>query len=184
MPLALTSSSGTLCRSTSKPSPSRSLATTSADRAQSPGGLSDGIFTISPRKRVSASACSRTKSWIALSAGVIASPFFERHGLEVLDAHPVISRRHMWRQACPQGLVVEVGMQVGQDRAARTHPLDPVKRIVEAEMGRMGAIAQRVDDPQVQALEEGKARVRYLFYVRRVSERAEPEAERADLAVV
>src|SRR5271165_832208 len=121
MPLALTRLSGTLCRSTANPNSSRSLATAVAERSQSPGGLSEGTLTISARKRVSASACSRTKAWIALSTGVIAFPPIEPSGVEPLDAHAVISRRHMRRQAAAQGLVIEVRVQVRQDRAAWAH---------------------------------------------------------------
>jgi len=62
-------------------------------------------------------------------------------GVEALDAHSVISRRHMRRQLRAQGLVIEIRMQVGEDRATRTHRLDPRQSLVEAEMGRVGAIA-------------------------------------------
>ena len=51
-------------------------------------------------------------------------------------------------------------------------------------MGRVRTIAQRVDDPQVQAFEEGKARFGNAFDIRRVGERSEAKAERADVAVV
>ena len=51
-------------------------------------------------------------------------------------------------------------------------------------MGRVGAIAQGVDDPHIQAFEEGKARFGNTFHIRRISERAEAKAERGDLAVL
>ena len=48
----------------------------------------------------------------------------------------------------------------------------------------MGPIAQGVDDPHVEALQEGAARLGNAFHVRRIGERAEAKAERVDLAVV
>src|ERR1700691_508016 len=108
----------------------------------------------------------------------------EPSGVEALDAHPVISRRHMRRQPRAQGFVIEIGMQVGEDRAPRTYDLDPRQGLVEAEMGGVSAIAQGVDDPHVQASEKRAACLGNAFHIRGVSERPEAKAERADIAVV
>ena len=42
---------------------------------------------------------------------------------------PVIGRLDVRRQFPPQRLVVEIGMQVGQDRPLRLQPLDPGQRL-------------------------------------------------------
>ena len=39
--------------------------------------------------------------------------------------HAVIGRDHVWRQALTQHLVVQIGMHVGNDGAARLEALDP-----------------------------------------------------------
>ena len=52
------------------------------------------------------------------------SPQIDPSGVESLDAQPVKGRRHMRGQARAQSLVIEVGVQVGQDRAARAHRFD------------------------------------------------------------
>ena len=57
----------------------------------------------------------------------------------------------MGRQPAAQFLVVEVGVQVGQDRPPGLEPLDPGQRLVDAEMARMRRVAQRVDDPDIEA---------------------------------
>ena len=101
-----------------------------------------------------------------------------------LDAHPVISRRHIRRQLRAQRLIIEVGVQVGQDGVARTHLFDPLQGVVEAEMGGVRTIAQSVDDPHIQAFEEGKACFGNAFHIRCIGERSEAKTERADLAVL
>jgi hypothetical protein len=72
MPFFFVSSSGTGCRSTLKPASSRSLAAFSACARQSPGGLSEGVFTSSARKRVCASRLAARNAWI-LSRAVMVS---------------------------------------------------------------------------------------------------------------
>ena len=69
-------------------------------------------------------------------------------------------------------------MQIGQNRTPRTHPLDPSERFVETEMRGMRGVAQSVDDPDVETLEERQARVGNAVDIRRIGERADPEAER------
>src|SRR5208337_739299 len=180
MPFALTSASATLCRSTANPRPSSSLATVSAERSQSPGGLSEATLTISARKRASSSRCSRTKARIAFSTDMSSS----LSAGEALDAHPVIGRDDVRRQALQQRFVIEIGVKVGQDRPARAHRLDFRQRVVEAEMRRVRTIAQRVDDPHLEPLEKPPAGLRNAFDVRRVGEGAKAEPERVDVAVV
>src|SRR3984957_11659621 len=105
-------------------------------------------------------------------------------GVEALDAHSVISRRHMRRQLRAQGLVIEIGMQVREDRSPRTLRLDPRQRLRETEMRGVGAIAQGVDDPDVQVFEKRATGLRNALHVRGVGEPSEAKAERADVAVV
>ncbi|MNX90346.1 hypothetical protein D3C86_1223920 [compost metagenome] len=64
MPAARTLSSGTLCASTWKPSPSSSALARLPWASQSPGGLSDGTLTSSARK---ASCCGRRASMVCVS---------------------------------------------------------------------------------------------------------------------
>src|SRR6185312_11373341 len=60
---------------------------------------------------------------------------------------------------------------------------DPVQRFVEIEMTRMRALAQRIDDPDVEAAQRGNAFGRQTFDVGRVGHVAEPEAEGRDVAM-
>ena len=76
----------------------------------------------------------------------------DRIGLD-LHPQPVIGRFDMRRQARFQRLEVEVAVQIGEDRALRLQPFDPGQRLADAEMAGMRTIAQRIDDPQIEAFE-------------------------------
>ena len=78
-----------------------------------------------------------------------------------------------------QHLVIEIGVQIGQDGAARLEPLDPGERVVEREMARVRPVAQRIDDPDVEAGERRDALRRQAAQVARIGEVAEAEAEEA-----
>ena len=51
----------------------------------------------------------------------------------------------MDRQFAAQHLVVEIGVQIGQDGAARLEPFDPAERIRQRQVTGMRPVAQRVD---------------------------------------
>jgi hypothetical protein len=68
-----------------------------------------------------------------------------------LERQAVERRLHVRRQVPAQELVIEIGMQVGQDRSARLDTLDPGQRLVDTEVARVRPIAQRIDDPQLEA---------------------------------
>src|SRR6266851_10347277 len=99
------------------------------------------------------------------------------------DLHPVIGRLDVPRKLAAQGLVVEVGMQVGQDGALGPDALDPGQRIVDGEMARMRRIAQRVEDPDFEVAQHRHAVRRNPVEVARIRQVPEPEAERMDVAV-
>ena len=52
-----------------------------------------------------------------------------------------------------QTVVVEVDMEMGEDRTLRLQSFDPFKRLLDAKMTRMRNAAQRIHDPHVEALE-------------------------------
>ena len=56
-----------------------------------------------------------------------------------LQPHAIIARHDAGRQFSAQFLVIEVGMQVGQDGAARLELADPAQRIVEIKWLECGA---------------------------------------------
>jgi len=90
----------------------------------------------------------------------------------------------MRRQADTQRLVIEVGVHVGEDRARRLDPPDPVQRVRDAEMARMRHMAQRIDDPEVESGERRDTGLRHVVQVARIRDVAEPEPERLDVAVI
>src|SRR5262249_61647845 len=69
-------------------------------------------------------------------------------------------------------------------RARGFVPFHQGGRLVEAEMGRVRLVTQRVDDREIEACEGGDAHRRQVDEVARVGDRAEPVAERGDVAVV
>src|SRR4051794_25251905 len=101
-----------------------------------------------------------------------------------LQLHPVIGWNHVWRQALPQHLVIEVGMHVGDHGALRLEALDPGQRIVDAEMAGMRRIAQSVDDPEIEILQRRPALFRNIADIRRIGGVANAVAERGDVAVL
>ena len=52
-------------------------------------------------------------------------------GLGERQGHAIERRRHMPRQLALQHVIVEVGVQIGQDRAARLHSVDPAERVID-----------------------------------------------------
>ena len=71
-------------------------------------------------------------------------------GFYKCQRHAVESRGYMRGQPAAQHIVIEIGMQIGEDRAVRLHSLDPAQRIVDGEMAWMRRIAERIDDPDVE----------------------------------
>ena len=86
----------------------------------------------------------------------------------------------MRRHRLAHGLVIEIGVQVGQDRAPRLQPLDPGERVVEREMARVRPVAQRVHDPDVEVGQGRDARGRHAAEVAGIGELAEAKAQRGD----
>src|SRR5262249_47480985 len=100
-----------------------------------------------------------------------------------LYPHPIVGRLDARRQFAPQGLVVEIRVQVGQDGAPGLDARDPGKRQRQMRVARMLGVAQRVDDPALDAFERGERRLVQSVDVARIGERPEAETERADAAM-
>ena len=113
-----------------------------------------------------------------LSAGHASARLLQR------QPHAVIGRDNVRRQALPQHLVVEIGMHVGDDGAARLEAIDPGQRVVDAEMAGMPGIAQPVDDPEFEMFQKRPARGRDVADIGRVGGLADPIAERRNIAVL
>ena len=84
--------------------------------------------------------------------------------------------RHWAAAGARSVVVVEVGVQVGQDRAPRLEPLDPAQRLGQAEMAGVRPVAQRIDHPDIEAVERRDAFVRQAAQIAGIAEIAEPEA--------
>ena len=81
----------------------------------------------------------------------------------------------MGRQLAAQLVVVEIGVEVGEDRAAGLDPRDPHERILDTEMAGMGPVAQRVHDPNRGTRERRDAGLRQPAEIAGIGE--SPEAE-------
>src|SRR5579862_8013272 len=90
----------------------------------------------------------------------------------------------MGRQSGAKLFVIEVGVQIGEDRAPWRDPLDPCQRLADREMSRMRRVAQRIDDPQIEPRERRNALRREVTHIARISCRAEPEAKRGNVAMI
>src|SRR2546423_10935228 len=97
-------------------------------------------------------------------------------GLRQPDLHAVVGRLDVVRKLGADGLVVDIGMQVGQDRAFRSDPLDPPQRVGDREMTGMRRIAQRVENPDLEIAQHLHVCFRHAVEVARICEIAEPEA--------
>src|SRR5580700_828453 len=100
------------------------------------------------------------------------------------NRHPVVGRLNIGRQLRIELLVIEIGVQIGQDGAPRLEAADPLQCIVEREMARVRPIAQRVDDPDVEAGQRRGAFRRHAGQVAGIGEVAEAKTERSDVAVL
>src|SRR5262249_39206878 len=80
-----------------------------------------------------------------------------RPSVRKLDGQAVIGRLDMRRQPPAQLVIVEVRMQIGQDRPPRLERLDQLERLVDAEVRRMRLVAERVDDPDIKVGERREA---------------------------
>src|SRR5262249_3686504 len=101
-----------------------------------------------------------------------------------LDPQSVEGGIHVGRQLAAQLFVIEIGMEIGQDRAAGLDPRDPRERVLDTEMARMRPVAQRVHDPD---LGPGKGRDAGLGQAAEVAGIAEPpaaESQGGDIAML
>src|SRR5262249_33049 len=71
--------------------------------------------------------------------------------------HPIKCRRHMRRQLATQRLVVEIGVEIGEDRASRLDALNPAQRVVDGKVTWMWGVAKRVEDPNVECIQRVQA---------------------------
>ena len=74
-------------------------------------------------------------------------------------------------------------MHVRENGAHRPHALDPADRLRDAEVAAVQRVAERADDPDFEAADRRERLLRKIARVARISERAEAEAERLDLAM-
>src|SRR5262245_28364875 len=100
------------------------------------------------------------------------------------DREPIEGRLHVRRELRPQLVVVEIGMEIGQDRAPGLDPFDPAQRIVDTEMAGMRAVAQRIHDPDFGPRERSHARLRQAAQVAGIGKRPEAKAQRGNIAVL
>src|SRR5262245_9305054 len=75
-------------------------------------------------------------------------------------------------------------MEIGQDRAPGIDAPDPGQRIIDAEMARMRAVAQRIHDPDFGPRERSHARLRQAAQVAGIGKRAEAKTQRRNIAVL
>src|SRR6202049_1720134 len=124
-----------------------------------------------------------SRAFAAVFACIRARPRSSQGLRRQADLHAVIGRLDVVRKLAAQNLVVDVGMQVGQDGALRPDALDPGQRILDGEMTRMRRIAQRVKNPDFEVTQHRHAVRRNAVEVAGIREIAEPEPERMDVAV-
>src|SRR5579875_3818609 len=90
----------------------------------------------------------------------------------------------MGRQLAFQPVEIEIRMKIGQDRVLRAKMVDPSECFGDREMARMRRVAQGIDNPEVEVLQEMSALRRDRVEVRRISHAAEAKAERVDFAML
>src|SRR5262245_4111341 len=101
-----------------------------------------------------------------------------------LDPQSVEGGLHVGRQLAAQLFVIEIGMEIGQDRAAGLDPRDPRERVLDTEMARMRPVAQRVHDPDFGAGKGRDAGLRQAAEVAGIGEPAEAESQGGDIAML
>ena len=77
-----------------------------------------------------------------------------------IDGHAVIGRLDMIGGVGIERLVIEVDVKVGQNRPLGLYFRDHGKGFVDGKMAGMGCIAQRIDDPDIEAREARQHLVR------------------------
>src|ERR1700728_1811977 len=100
--------------------------------------------------------------------------------LRYADCHAVEAGLDMGWQFLAQNVVVEIGVQVGENGARRLEPVDPAERVGEGEMTRMRPVAQRVDDPDFEIGQSGAGVRRHAAEVAGIGEIADATAERGN----
>src|SRR5262245_9761474 len=100
------------------------------------------------------------------------------------DAEPVIGRLDVGREPAAQFVVIEIGMQVGQNRALGFEALDPIQRFRDAQVAQVRLVAERIEDPDVEAFEGRDAVGRQTLEIAAIGQAAEAKAERSDVAMV
>jgi hypothetical protein len=92
------------------------------------------------------------------------------------DLQPIKGRLDRVRCFSQHGLVVQIIVQIGENRALRFHVGHKHQRLLQIEMAWMRPSAQAIDDQCVEVLEMRHARCRYGTDVRQIKRATDAEA--------
>src|SRR6266516_1871250 len=111
------------------------------------------------------------------------SPSAER-GVRHDDLQAIEGGLDMRRQLAAQLVIIEIGMQIGQDRTGGFDAGDPTERVIDAEMARVRPIAQRVHNPDFGTGKRSNAGLRQPTQVAGISEVPETKPKGRNIAMV
>ena len=88
-----------------------------------------------------------------------------------VDHHAVVGGLDVGGQLAAQRVVVEIARHVREDAALRLYLLDPLDRLPYSKMAGVGRVAQSIDDPHVEALEQRQRGFGHVADVGRIGDR-------------
>src|SRR3954451_1482230 len=98
--------------------------------------------------------------------------------------HAVISGYDFGWQRLAQHFVIQIGMHVGDDGAARLESIYPGQRVVDAEVAGMARKAKPINDPEIELLQKRPALGRDVIDIRRIGSVGDPVAQRGNIAMM
>jgi len=105
-------------------------------------------------------------------------------GIRHKELEPIEGWLDMGRQLTAQLGIIEIGVQIGQNRAAGFDPCDPGERIVDAEVARVRPVAQRIHDPDLDTGKRRDASLREPAEVAGIRKPPEAEAQGENIAML
>src|SRR5262249_54641236 len=99
------------------------------------------------------------------------------------EHHSVISRDYTRWQFRRDFVIINIDVQMRQHGALGLHAPDPIQSLGHGKMARMGRVAERVEDPNVQPLQVRQGLLWQIVQIAGIGHTLDAKAKRVDITV-
>ena len=100
-----------------------------------------------------------------------------------LQNHAVVGRHNAIGKLRREFIVIDINVQMGQDRPFRPHLSDPGQRFCHRQMARVRRVAQRIQDPDIEIAQIRQRLIGQIVQVAGIGDAADAQSQRIDIAV-